>query len=116
MTLDEAIAHARDVASDQRMRSGVCTQNDTECDKFSACLQCAEEHEQLAEWLEELNGLRELKDTITGNSESLVRKGYNNAVDDFENKIKECIYEKGLYFDRYLVEEIAEKLRGCDEE
>lgn len=60
MTLDEAIAHARDVASEQRMRSGVCTQNGTECDKFSACLQCAEEHEQLAEWLEELQQYREI--------------------------------------------------------
>lgn len=58
MTLDEAIAHARDVASEQRMRSGVCTQNGTECDKFSACLQCAEEHEQLAEWMEELKAYR----------------------------------------------------------
>ena len=60
MTLDEAIAHARDVASEQRMRSGVCTQNGTECDKFSACLQCAEEHEQLAEWMEELKTYREV--------------------------------------------------------
>lgn len=84
--------------------------------KLDSCIEDGRYHEQLSEWLEELNDLRELKDTITGNSESLVRKGYNNAVDDFENKIKECIYEKGLYFDRYLVEEIAEKLRGCDEE
>ena len=60
MTLDEAITHARDVASEQRMRSGVCTQNGTECDKFSACLQCAEEHEQLAEWMEELKTYREI--------------------------------------------------------
>ena len=54
MTLDEAIVHAREVASEERRRSGICVQNDSECDKFSTCLKCAEEHEQLAEWLEEL--------------------------------------------------------------
>ena len=54
MTLDEAIVHARVVASEERRRSGICVQNDSECDKFSTCLKCAEEHEQLAEWLEEL--------------------------------------------------------------
>ena len=58
MTLDEAIAHAREVASEQKRRSGACVQNDSECDKFSTCLKCAEEHEQLAEWLEELKILR----------------------------------------------------------
>ena len=54
MTLDEAIVHAREVASEQKRRSGACVQNDSECDKFSTCLKCAEEHEQLAKWLEEL--------------------------------------------------------------
>lgn len=60
MDIKKAIEHARDVASEQRMRSGVCTQNGTECDKFSACLQCAEEHEQLADWLEELKQYKQL--------------------------------------------------------
>lgn len=61
MTLDEAIAHAREVATEQKRRSGTCVINDNECDKFSACIKCAEEHEQLAEWLEELKELREYK-------------------------------------------------------
>ena len=58
MTLDEAIVHAREVASEQKRRSGACVQNDSECDKFSTCLKCAEEHEQLAKWLEELKEYR----------------------------------------------------------
>lgn len=45
MTLDEAIVHAREVASVQK-------------DK---CEQCAKDHEQLAKWLEELKGLRQSK-------------------------------------------------------
>ena len=61
MTLDEAIAHAREVATEQKRRSGACVINDNECDKFSACIKCAKEHEQLAEWLEELKELREYK-------------------------------------------------------
>ena len=83
MTIDEAIAHAREVANEQKRRSGICVQNNSECDKFSACLKCSEEHEQLAEWLEELKDLRELKDTITSNAEVLEMQGYNKAIDDF---------------------------------
>ena len=41
MKLDEAIAHAREVAS-------------RKFDDRVHCIRCAEEHEQLAEWLEEL--------------------------------------------------------------
>lgn len=61
LSIDEAIAHAREVANEQKRRSGICVQNNSECDKFSACLKCSEEHEQLAEWLEELKELREYK-------------------------------------------------------
>lgn len=39
-------------------------------------------HEQLAEWLEELKDLREMKETIECNAEVLERQGYNNAIDD----------------------------------
>lgn len=64
MTIDEAIIHAREVAKEQKLRSGICTTNDNECDKFSSCIKCAEEHEQLAEWLEELKELRVYKEKI----------------------------------------------------
>lgn len=60
MTLDEAIKHAKEIAGEQRRRAGTCTQNDAECDKFSSCAKCAEEHEQLADWLEELKAIREI--------------------------------------------------------
>lgn len=55
MTIDEAIKHAREVAKGNREK---CTQYDFGCDKFSKCLECAEEHEQLAKWLEELKKYR----------------------------------------------------------
>ena len=59
LSIDEAIAHAREVANTQKGKSGICLQNGLECEHFSDCLKCAEEHEQLAEWLEELKALRE---------------------------------------------------------
>ena len=45
MTIDEAIVHAREVAS-------------RKFDDRVHCIRCAEEHEQLAEWLEELKAYR----------------------------------------------------------
>ena len=51
MTIDEAIAHAREVAS-------------RKFDDRVHCISCAEEHEQLAEWLEELKELRAYKEKM----------------------------------------------------
>ena len=72
MTIDEAIVHAREVAS-------------RKFDDRVHCIRCAEEHEQLAEWLEELKAYRaigtleecrELKDRLVAKKVSLrhVRK------------------------------------------
>ena len=62
MTLDEAIKHAEEVSGEQLMRAGKCTGDDSLCDKYSNCMKCAEEHQQLAEWLRELKKLREQTD------------------------------------------------------
>ena len=97
MTIDEAIAHAREVASEQKRRSGICVQNNSECDKFSACLKCSEEHEQLAEWLEELKDYRDKNKMVVridcANSDEfkdmavkLAKEQYNKAIDDFADK------------------------------
>ena len=90
MTIDEAIAHAREVASEQKRRSGACVQNDSECDKFSTCLKCAEDHEQLAEWLEELKAIKDGGIPIIHGQEELKlhdREIRNKAVDDFANRL-----------------------------
>ena len=86
MSIDEAIAHAREVASEQKRRSGICAQNNSECDKFSACLKCSEEHEQLAEWLEELKSYR--ASVFSGYmTQKMLKEEYNKAIDDL---IAEC--------------------------
>lgn len=62
MTIDEAIEHAREVSTEQKRRAGICVQNDNECDKFSGCLNCAKEHEQLADWLKQLKEYQQLEE------------------------------------------------------
>ena len=62
MTIERAIEHAKLVESEQMMRAGKCTSHDKYCDKFSSCVKCAEEHKQLAQWLEELKEYKELEE------------------------------------------------------
>ena len=119
LSIDEAIAHAREVASEQKRRSGICVQNNSECDKFSACLKCSKEHEQLAEWLEELKALRKEKSDFQimakDNYEMGMENGYNKALDDF---IHECDKYCGFYsgknksITREDILKIAEQLKA----
>ena len=84
MTLDEAIAHAREVAEDKRadadwkFRHGRLNAGD--------CISCAEEHEQLAEWLEELKSYR--VSVFSGDmTQAMLKEEYCKAVDDFAKKL-----------------------------
>ena len=91
MSIDEAIAHAREVASEQKRRSGICVQNNSECDKFSACLKCSEEHEQLAEWLEELKSYR--ASVFSGYmTQKMLKEEYNKAIDDLLGGMNQITY------------------------
>lgn len=64
MTIDEAISHAREVAECQKMSARLIEDNayipesvDKEAITYGNTI-CADEHEQLAEWLEELKQYR----------------------------------------------------------
>lgn len=62
MTLDEAIKHAREVAEKNRKNckpNSIIIQN-----RWADSTMCAEEHEQLADWLEELKAIREYVDEL----------------------------------------------------
>ena len=87
MSIDEAIAHAREVASEQKRRSGICVQNNSECDKFSACLKCSKEHEQLAEWLEDYKRIKMLIPI-----EQALKNEYNKAIDDLLGGMNQITY------------------------
>lgn len=63
LSIDEAIAHAREVAETCECEASKYDM----CDSYESQVaykegKCAEEHEQLAEWLEELKALRLLLD------------------------------------------------------
>ena len=122
MTLDEAIVHAREVSERNRKQWKNCPADRRDIE-HKTCEQCAEEHEQLAEWLEELKAYREIG-TVEGYKsaiecypeEYIIRKSnkqYNKAIDDFVEACENQFI--AMYGQRYIdmrnVKEIAEQLK-----
>lgn len=120
MTIDEAIARERQQAKEQRSHIGTW---DKEYSK--KCEVYAEEHEQLAEWLEEL---KELRNITAGHLYAVAfNRGYlkaekevrEKAIDDFVNQFNVIVDEKcgtdtNNYF-RKIVKEIAEQLKAGEQ-
>ena len=104
LSIDEAIAHAREVAEEQRELFRLCPYPSQECNgadickclknKHDGCIKCAEEHEQLAEWLEELKAIKDGSiPIIHGKAElelhdKVIR---NEAIDDAKSVILQTI-------------------------
>ena len=85
MTLDEAILHAREVAERNRKQYKNCPSDRTDI-RYQTCEECAEEHEQLAEWLEELKSYR--TSVFSGDmTQIMLKEEYYRAVDDFAEKL-----------------------------
>lgn len=84
MTIDEAIVHAREVAELQRLKAENIT---TIPSHRVICNTCAEEHEQLASWLEELKLYRDrnYRKTIAYN------KGRADAIDEYHQEMHDMI-------------------------
>ena len=123
MTLDEAIAHEKEVAERNRKQYKNCPSDRTDI-RHQTCEECAEEHEQLAEWLEELKFIKQWKSDImdsfcrydVSSFEELVINVRNKAIDDFVNQFNVIVDEKcgtdtNNYF-RKIVKEIAEQLKA----
>ena len=132
LSIDEAITHAREVAERNRKQFKNCPA-DSRDSEHQTCEQCAEEHEQLAEWLEELKDYRDknnmvvrvdvenvdsIKDKIDELSKYAESK-YNKAIDDFvkfANTMPTVETEDGEIRPMWL-EEMAERLKvGGDNE
>ena len=123
LSIDEAIAHAREIAEEQRKDNGKCEYKaEYGCkgcaDYYSKpCIECAEEHEQIAEWLEDYKRIKMLIPI-----EQALKNEYNKAIDDFVK----AIVDRGLsanddkycitHYDNYLkvIKEIAEQLKAGD--
>ena len=105
MTIDEAIQQARYVADEH----SDCWRNCENIEK--CCKECEYEHEQLAEWLEELKAYKENQHRSLRH---MYEKGYNKALDDFvkfANTMPTVETEDGEIRPMWL-EEMAEQLKA----
>ena len=83
MSIDEAITHAREVAKRNRADYKNCPADRKDIE-HQTCEECAKEHEQLAERLEELKAYREIGTVEECRNSVLdIQKAYNKAIDDF---------------------------------
>ena len=60
LTLEDAISHAKEVAEKNYRGADFESIDSVDNDIKANCIKCAEEHEQLAEWLEELKSYKDL--------------------------------------------------------
>ena len=127
LSIDEAITHAREVAEIQRKDNYNCKYKSQygckDCaDYYSKpCIECAEEHEQLADWLEELkslkNGLNIKCDNLNEALEKGKKVGYNKALDDFVKFASDMptVEEEDGTIRPMWLEEMAEQLKAGGE-
>ena len=113
MTIDETIEQEKFKARVDRIKANKRIFHNNDEDEISACNRSAEEHEQLANWLEELVMLR-LDSCMIHMPErlQLVENGYNKAIDDFVNACKEDISCQTFGLHIKGIERIAEQLKG----
>ena len=129
MTIDEAIAHAKAVADTCEYEASKYDMTDSyEREVAYQEGKCAGEHEQLAEWLEELKAYREIG-TVEGYKNAIecytreytIRKSniqYDKAIDDF---VHECDKHCGFYsgknksITREDILKIAEQLKAGEQ-
>ena len=60
LTLEDAISHEKEVAEKNYRGADFESIDSVDDDIKANCIKCAEEHEQLAEWLEELKSYKDL--------------------------------------------------------
>ena len=124
MTLDEAIAHEKELAKEIYIDAMLCHANPDD-GKLDDCIERGKYHEQLAEWLEELKKIKSNGRYVQGNKAGQ-KIGYRNAIDDLSNKI--CMHFSDWEYsedDKCIkdiielasesVEEIAERLKAGGE-
>ena len=107
LSIDEAIAFERQQAKDRR--------NEHYTFGIQKSKEAAEEHEQLAEWLQELKAYREIGTVEECKNSVLdIQKAYNKAIDDCkELTFREVVYCDSLN-DRTEFRELAEQLKESD--
>ena len=95
VNIDEIIEKEKFKARIDRIKANKRIFNNNDKDEINACNRSAEEHEQLAEWLEELKFIRQWKSDVMdefckydcNSVEEARHNGYNKAIDDFVKEI-----------------------------
>ena len=99
MTLDETIAHEKELSKEIYVEAMLCHANPDD-GKLDDCIERGKYHEQLAEWLEELKSYRE--HIFSGKmTQKMLKEEYNKAIDTFVTKIKKYMEttEQATYID-----------------
>ena len=110
MSIDEAIAHEKEVAKEIYVEAMLCHANPDD-GKLDDCIERGKYHEQLAEWLEELKAYKENQHRSLRH---MYEKGYNKALDDFvkfANTMPTVETDDGEIRPMWL-EEMAEQLKA----
>ena len=104
MTIDEAITHAREVAEENRKSKSANLAPEV----IQECELCAQEHDQLAEWLEELKQYR----TIGTPEECRAAVAVKREVQDIVDRLEELKEEKTIGSHKVMIKEAIEIVRG----
>ena len=117
MTLDETIAHEKELSKEIYVEAMLCHTN-LDDGKLDDCIERGKYHEHLAEWLEELkalkNGLKIKCDNLNEALEKGKKIGYNKALDDFVKFASDMptFEEEDGEIRPMWLEEIAEQLKA----
>ena len=85
MTLDEAIAHEKELAKEIYVEAMLCHANPDD-GKLDGCIERGKYHEQIAVWLEELKSYR--ISVFSGDmTQKMLKEQYNKAIDDFAEEL-----------------------------
>ena len=95
MTIDEAIAYAREKAKYKKTKYDKCPTRMRYCCEMCfhkpKCNEVAKEHEQLAEWLEELKSYR--ASVFSGYmTQKMLKEEYSKAIDDLLGEMNQITY------------------------
>ena len=106
MTLDEAIIHAREFAKRNKRIIDFEPEDNIDKNIKINCINCAEQHEQLADWLEDYKHIKQWKDDIVNgfckydaNSfEELVNTVRRKTINDFTERLKDSLTSNYKHF------------------
>ena len=99
MTLDEAIAHEKELAKEIYIEAMLCHANPDD-GKLDDCIERGKYHEQIAEWLEDYECIRQWKSDImdsfckydVSSFEELFTNARNKAIDDYMKSIRDIVF------------------------